>query len=161
MHNEYHRPATALLTGLAIFVLAVIPALAQFPVRPSDPLAEDNQRALPVEEAFPWYVSEAEPGHFRVTFNPAPEHYLYRHAFGFRLQTGGREQPLDFQLPPGLDKNDQFFGDVVAYYDQVTVGLNLDSEVTAGAVLLIEFQGCADWGFCYPPQQAQFKLPTR
>ncbi len=161
MRPDVSRPSAALLAVLSILALATIPALAQLPVRSSDPLAGDSQQALPIDEAFPWYVSEAAPGQFRVIFNPAPEHYLYRHAFGFRLQTGDEELHLDFQLPPGLEKNDQFFGAVVAYYDQLTVELDIAQDVTAGALLLIEFQGCADWGFCYPPQQTQFELPTR
>ena len=161
MIPEVQKPFAALLTALAAFALAALPAIAQLPVRSANPLAGENQRVLPIEEAFPWYVSEANPGQYRITFNPAPEHYLYRHAFGFRLQAGGEEQPLNFQLPMGLEKNDQFFGDVVAYYDQVSVDLNPGSEISAGAVLLIEFQGCADWGFCYPPQQARFPFPAR
>lgn len=161
MRHEMRKLAAAFLAGLTILILSALPALAQLPVSSGDTTGVNNQRVLPIAEAFPWYVSEAAPGEFRVIFDPAPEHYLYRHAFDFRLQTGAGEQPLEFRLPPGLAKNDQFFGDIVAYYGQVPAELDIVQDFPAGAILLIEFQGCADWGFCYPPQQAQFELPAR
>ena len=156
--HEMRGPFAALLAGLAIFALTAFPALAQLPVRPDNALSGNDQRVLPITEAFPWYVSEAAPGQFRVVFNPAPEHYLYRHAFDFRLRLGNEEQALDFRLPSGLEKTDRFFGDIVAYYEQVAAEFDIGRDIPAGAMLLIEFQGCAVWGFCYPPQQAQFEL---
>lgn len=155
----------AFLAGLAIFVLTAPPLPAQLPpsagANPGGGLVENNQRVLPIAEAFPWYVGEAAPGRFRVAFHPAPEHYLYRHAFDFSLEIGDETQTLDFRLPPGLAKNDRFFGDIVAYYEPVTVELEISRDIAAGAALLIAFQGCADWGFCYPPQQARFEFPPR
>lgn len=163
--HETRGTCAAFLAGLAICSLSVPPALAQLPVRPGanpgDAPGGNNQRVLPITKAFPWFVSEASPRQFRVAFHPAPEHYLYRHAFDFRLRIGDEEQALDFRLPPGLEKIDRFFGDIVAYYEQVTIELDIDRDTAAGAMLLIEFQGCADWGFCYPPQQARFQLPSR
>ena len=159
--HEMRRTFAASLTGLAVLVLTGLPALAQLPAASDNTLGENNQRVLPIAEAFPWYVSEAEPGQFHVVFNPAPEHYLYRHAFGFRLRTGDEEAQIEFRLPPGLEKTDQFFGDIVAYYEHVAAELDIGRDIPAGALLLIEFQGCADWGFCYPPQQAEFELPSR
>jgi len=160
MRTEARRLGAALLGGLALPALLALPAIAQLPVRGNDPLADTASHALPVGEAFPWHISEAAAGKLRITFNPAPEHYLYAHAFGISLLSGDGEQALDFELPPGLAKNDPFFGDVVAYYDQVSVTLDLDRRIAPGAALRIEFQGCADWGFCYPPQQARYAFPS-
>lgn len=115
-------------------------------------------RPLPLEQAFPWFVSELESGHYRVTWTPASGHYLYRHAFAFSLRSAGGEAPLSFQLPPGLPKTDQFFGDIEAYYDDVSADLDLPDPLPADAVLVIEYQGCAEWGFCYPPQAQEFPL---
>ncbi|MYA66056.1 MAG: hypothetical protein F4Y22_02065, partial [Gammaproteobacteria bacterium] len=80
--HEMRRTFAAFLAGLALFVLTGLPALAQLPIASDtsggNTLGENNQRVLPISEAFPWHVSEAEPGRFQVVFNPAPEHYLYR-----------------------------------------------------------------------------------
>jgi len=161
MSREPPKPPSARTALLALALLAAMPVAAQLPVQPSDRLAASSQQPLPLAKAFPWHVSEAAPGQVRVIFAPAPEHYLYQHAFAFRLQSGGQELPLEFELPPGKARNDAFFGDVIAHYDQVTVTLQLGAELAPGAALVIEFQGCADWGFCYPPQQERFVLPKR
>ena len=124
-----------------------------------------NERPTPLslEEAFPYFVSEVSAGEYRITWTPARGHYLYRHAFAFSLQTGnnGSAQPLAFEIPPGLPKSDQFFGDIEAYYDDVSATITLSSlpdPIPADTALIIEFQGCADWGFCYPPQRQSFLL---
>ncbi len=117
-------------------------------------------RPLPLTEAFPFYVSQTAPGEYRITWNPASGHYLYRHAFGFSLQRTATSdaRPLDFSLPPGIPRSDQFFGDIEAYYDDVSVTLSLPEATPDSAALIIEYQGCADWGFCYPPQRQAYPL---
>jgi thioredoxin:protein disulfide reductase len=120
-----------------------------------------SQRNMPLalERAFPYYVSEAGADRLQVSWTPAPGHYLYRHAFSFSLrQADGSESALNFDMPEGLKKTDPFFGDIEAYYGTVSVDLGLPSARSAGTELMIEFQGCADWGFCYPPQRVPFAL---
>ena len=159
------NPAIRTLTGcLLALVLAVLamPALAQSSNSALGRLSGGNARPqpLPLEQAFPFYVSETSPGEYRITWNPAPGHYLYRHAFAFSLQQSqaSEPRPLVFKLPPGLPRTDQFFGDIEAYYDDVSASLTLPQTSTAAASLVIEYQGCADWGFCYPPQRQTYPL---
>ena len=115
---------------------------------------------LPLEKAFPYFVSIVSPGRLRVTWNLADDHYLYRHAFGFTMKQSSEAEALevDFSLPAGLKKNDQFFGDIEAYYNDLNVELSLSTVPGPDAILVIEYQGCADWGFCYPPQTVEFLL---
>lgn len=119
-----------------------------------------NPQPLSLEQAFPFYVSAGEQQQLQVTWTPAPGHYLYRHAFAFSLQsaTGETLQNISATLPDGLRKTDQFFGDIEAYYDVVSADIVLPADTAPGAILLIEYQGCADWGFCYPPQRHLFAL---
>ena len=65
---------------------------------------------------------------------------------------------VDFVLPEGLERTDQFFGEIVAYYDNVSVDISLTTVPGPDSILIIEYQGCADWGFCYPPQRAEHRL---
>ena len=140
-------------------------ALAQLTPRTSGSLDQlDNSigrnRPLPLEQAFPYFLSETSPGHYRVTWDPAPGHYLYRHAFSFSLKPTADAQPVsvEFTLPNGLKKTDQFFGEIEAYYEQVSAEIILNAEPGPEASLIIEYQGCADWGFCYPPQRSSYKF---
>ena len=79
-----------------------------------------SPQPLPVELAFPVYVSAASPGRYKIVWNLPDGHYLYRHAFQFTLsqQPDSAELPVEVTIPDGLKKNDQFFGDIEAYYGQ-------------------------------------------
>jgi|TARA_B110000444_G_scaffold113161_1_gene106752 thiol:disulfide interchange protein DsbD len=113
-----------------------------------------------VELAFPFYVSAASPGRYKIIWNLPDGHYLYRHAFQFTLsqQADSEELPVEVTIPDGLKKSDQFFGDIEAYYGQLDIGLSLTTVPGPNARIFIDYQGCADWGFCYPPQRFEFLL---
>ncbi len=126
-------------------------------------LTQENQQQmvpLSLKEAFPYYVSELSPGKYRINWVLAQGHYLYRHALQFSLlQTeGGDSLPVNYELPDGVQKTDQFFGQIEAYYNLLSIDLNLTTVPEPEAGLMIQYQGCAEWGFCYPPQRAFFKL---
>ena len=118
-------------------------------------LGEQNQaRPLQIREAFSYHVSVTDPGTYLVTWNLAPGHYLYGHAFQFKLIQGSDnlELPVYFTLPKGIEKSDEFFGDIEAFYGDISISLSLPTVPRPETQLVIEYQGCADWGFCYPPQ---------
>ena len=122
---------------------------------------DDRPRPLPMDRAFPYYVSIADADSLTVTWQIAPDHYLYRHQFAFFLQRPGveQDQPLTFQVPPGVARTDQFFGAIEAYYDAVTATVSVEAaSLPAGSSLVIQYQGCAEWGFCYPPQSSLYTL---
>jgi thiol:disulfide interchange protein DsbD len=52
-------------------------------------------------------------------------------------------------LPTGLDKTDEYFGDVQVYYALLELSLPVDPQ---GEAVEIQYQGCADAGLCYPPR---------
>ncbi|PCJ19453.1 MAG: hypothetical protein COA96_16260 [SAR86 cluster bacterium] len=120
----------------------------------------NQAKPLLLDQAFPFFVSVVSPGQYKVVWNPAEGHYLYRHAFDFSMQQAGNDEELkvDYVLPDGLKKTDQFFGDIEAYYNNVSAELSLSELPDTGATLFIQYQGCADWGFCYPPQRYEFAL---
>ena len=155
-----NRQLLHLLTGLLLLGLSSL-TQAQLGGSSLERLS-GNDRPVPLslEDAFPYFVSEIGAGEYRITWTPARGHYLYRHAFAFSLQrsSDGAAEPLPYLIPDGLAKSDEFFGDIEAYYDDVSVTVNLPETIPADAELIIEFQGCADWGFCYPPQRQSFPL---
>lgn len=144
-------------------VLSATSASAQLELRSNRSLAEalsDQPEPLPLELAFPFFVSTISPGKYRVTWEPASGHYLYQHAFSFAQTAADASEDIevDYALPAGLNKTDKFFGDIVAYYELVSVELQLTTVPGPDAALVIEYQGCADWGFCYPPQKTLYPL---
>ena len=115
---------------------------------------------LQVKDAFPYHLSIIDPINYQVTWQLAPGHYLYGHAFEFRMIQGQNnlELPIEFKLPIGVNKKDQFFGDVLAFYDNISIILTLPIVPLPEAKIIVEYQGCADWGFCYPLQSDSLVL---
>lgn len=148
---------------LLVFALQTTVSLAQLEPRSLSSFSTQNQsRPVPLEleQAFPFYVSEIGPGLLRINWNIADAHYLYRHAFQFTLKQSadGESLAVEFTLPDSITKIDQFFGQIEAYYNRVSVNLKLSTVPGPDAILVIQYQGCAEWGFCYPPQHSEFKL---
>lgn len=119
-----------------------------------------SPQPLPLEQAFPFYVSAVSPGRYKIVWELPDGHYLYRHAFKFTHSqlADSTELPIEVTMPNGLKKSDQFFGDIEAYYDQLAIDLSLVTVPGPDARIFIHYQGCADWGFCYPPQRFEFLL---
>lgn len=151
------------ITTLVFLTVFSFPHLGWAQLKRTKPsvFAQQNQpQPLTLEQAFPYFVSALSPGKYQVTWNLAPGHYLYRHAFAFTLMQTKQSKnlPIDFNLPDGLKKTDQFFGQIEAYYDKITIDLSLNNVPGPEASIIIHYQGCADWGFCYPPQRVPFQL---
>ncbi len=160
MQRMIVKPMLGALVMIA--ALAALPTIAQEITSFSALSAQDRAAFKPLsqQQAFPYFVSEAGQQRLQVSWQPAAEHYLYKRAFKFTFYTSQSEPGLTipFSLPQGLAKNDEFFGAVEVYYDSVAITLELPTTPTDGGYIMIEYQGCADWGFCYPPQKEQFSF---
>lgn len=55
------------------------------------------------------------------------------------------------ELPPASHHHDEFLGDSLIYRAALHINAPLQ-QAAAGATLRVSYQGCADAGFCYPPQ---------
>jgi thiol:disulfide interchange protein DsbD len=99
---------------------------------------------LAVDDAFQ-FTALQDNDQLLLRWQIAPGYYLYRERLSFRQGT----QLLEVSLPAGLDKTDEYFGEVQVYYALLELSLSVDPQV---APLEIEYQGCADAGLCYPPQ---------
>ena len=118
---------------------------------PGQPLQEPS--FLPVDQAFAIDAAITSSGAPRFSWDIAQGYYLYRHQFAVSLN-GENLEPL--QIPQGEAKFDEFFGDVEVYYQFVELTLSQDLALDEGAQLTVNYQGCADLGLCYPPEQRHF-----
>lgn len=129
-------------------------------------LSSSKHEFLPVEQAFQTSASLQSDG-LALHFSIAPEHYLYARQFRLSWPKGLEDLPA----LPGFDAvelnsswhDDPSFGRVQIYRDSLDwrfklPALNADQQTRfqeAGAVIQVRYQGCADAGLCYPPQQWQ------
>src|SRR5690606_37373549 len=114
---------------------------------------------LPVQQAFRAGIVEADAERIQLQFDITPEYYLYRHRLKFDLQ-GGDGQIAAIQLQDGVERTDEFFGDVEEYYNSLNVTLELAPGSQPASQLRVEYQGCADAGLCYPPETLLLDLPA-
>jgi len=147
-------PSLALACALALAGAA--PALAQLGnlFGPSDEL-------LAPEKAFVFSANVAENANaLEVRFAIADKYYMYRDKFSFALEGIEGVKLGAAQLPAGIRKKDEFFGEVETYRKSVTIRLPLErSSTVAGPVTLkVVSQGCADVGVCYIPMDSAATL---
>ncbi|MGC6093818.1 protein-disulfide reductase DsbD [Citrobacter portucalensis] len=75
-------------------------------------------------------------------------YYLYRKQISI---TPSQADIAEVKLPPGVWHEDEFYGKSEIYRKQLTVPITVN-QAKSGATLTITYQGCADAGFCYPPE---------
>ena len=123
----------------------------------SDPLRSlASTEILKVDEAFRLSVL-ATDDHVEAEWQMADGYYLYKHRFGFEGRNGTELGTTSF--PTGLAKVDEFFGDVEVYYEGLSIKIPV-IEQSGPLILDITYQGCADYGFCYPPKTKRFIATT-
>ena len=89
-----------------------------------------------------------------VTYDIAPNYYMYRERFAFTARGAKLGAP---EIPPGKVKYDETFQkDVETYKGSVTIRIPVEGN--GSFTLNATSQGCADAGLCYPPQEASVQL---
>ena len=75
-------------------------------------------------------------------------YYLYRKQISI---TPSQADIAEVKLPPGVWHEDEFYGKSEIYRKQLNVPVTIN-QAASGATLTVTYQGCADAGFCYPPE---------
>ncbi|WP_410752214.1 protein-disulfide reductase DsbD [Citrobacter sp. U14242] len=75
-------------------------------------------------------------------------YYLYRKQIRI---TPSQADIAEVKLPPGVWHEDEFYGKSEIYRKRLNVPVTIN-QATSGATLTVTYQGCADAGFCYPPE---------
>jgi thiol:disulfide interchange protein DsbD len=114
------------------------------------------------DDAFQLNLESAGEGMIVARFLIAKGYYLYRDKMGY-AQVDGTAKLGPYSLPPGLAKQDDYFGNVEIYEDEVNVLLpvslsDLPTPDMATIALVATYQGCADRGICYPPIEKSFSM---
>lgn len=113
----------------------------------------------PPDEVFFPDVLPVDGNTVELIIRVIPGFYLYKNkisvtALGNQARTG------NLDLPKGKSKTDEFFGEQEVYYDEV-VGRVAIARATPDAMdleLEVAYQGCADGGLCYLPQNKIIKV---
>ncbi|KAF3977206.1 MAG: protein-disulfide reductase DsbD [Methylococcales symbiont of Iophon sp. n. MRB-2018] len=113
---------------------------------------------LPVEQAYTVSAKAINANQLEVSWDIAEGYYLYRSkthivSISENIQLGMLE------IPAGKSKQDAFFGDVEIYREQLKIRAPIINHQNLHSLdILVSYQGCADIGVCYPPQQKTFSI---
>ncbi|YCO03831.1 protein-disulfide reductase DsbD [Vibrio sp. VNB-15] len=140
---------SVLLLGLITFSA---PSLAlfgndQLGNNQNNTFGSSNDSFVPVEQAFPFNHYQQD-GKLMLDWQVRDGYYLYQE----RLSIAGENVTLgELQMEDGTPHKDEFFGDVHIYTNPLLVNVPLQNWQD-GARVVVQYQGCAKAGFCYPPE---------
>ncbi len=138
-----------LLLGLMTFSA---PSLAlfgkdQFNNSQNNNFGNSSDSFVPVDQAFPFNFYQQDDK-LMLDWQVRDGYYLYQE----RLSVSGENVTLgELDMEPGTPYNDEFFGEVHIYTMPLFVNVAL-SNWQEGARVVVQYQGCAKAGFCYPPE---------
>lgn len=108
---------------------------------------------LKVDKAFPFdFVQQGET--VRLTWQVTDGYYLYQERFSVN---GENVDIGETQMRQGTPYQDEFFGEVNIYTEPITLTVPILAQ-QGEAKLLVQYQGCAKAGFCYPPETKVIEL---
>lgn len=110
-------------------------------------LASADNQFVPVDQAFPFYAEQQGKQIF-LDWQVKQGYYLYQDRISISAENA---QLGEIEMLDGQPYHDEFFGDVKIYTEPLFVDIPLLS-AAANAKLIIQYQGCAKAGFCYPPE---------
>ena len=116
-----------------------------------------NDELLSPELAFKISAKAVSVDQLEITWDIADGYYLYRDKMKFISKTDAIHSVTP-NFPEGKTKHDENFGDMVVYHNKLTIPLSLSQSEASSIQLLVQYQGCADRGVCYPPQKKTFEL---
>ena len=116
-----------------------------------------NDELLSPDLAFKISAKAVSADQLEITWDIADGYYLYRDKMKFISKTDAISSVTP-NFPEGKTKYDENFGDMVVYHNKLTIPVSLSPSGVSSIQLLVQYQGCADRGVCYPPQKKTFDL---
>ncbi|MDX1676561.1 protein-disulfide reductase DsbD [Arsukibacterium sp.] len=118
-----------------------------------DSLLQKDDNFLPADQAFVMDFRQQDD-ELVVNWTIADGYYIYRDKFKYGGVGVSFSHPT---YPPSMQIEDEFFGVTEVYFHQLTLRIPL-SDISEDAFLRIQYMGCAEAGFCYPPITKEIPL---
>ncbi|CAM3528926.1 MULTISPECIES: protein-disulfide reductase DsbD [Yersinia] len=106
-----------------------------------------QSRFLPVDQAFAFDFRQ-QGEQLDLSWQIHPGYYLYRQ----QIKIVPQQATLGaVNIPAGLAHRDEFYGEVAIFKQRLDLQIPM-IRAEKGASVSVTYQGCADAGFCYPPE---------
>ena len=119
-----------------------------------------DEELLPPDQAFQFSPTVIDGNTLNLNWHIAKGYYLYREKFQVDIVKPTGIKPGNYIIPRGIPEQDEAFGPVEIFYNEVDFQLPLLRTDTKpqSVTLLVKYQGCAVRGVCYPPMQKTVDL---
>ncbi|MFP1842468.1 protein-disulfide reductase DsbD [Lonsdalea quercina] len=112
-----------------------------------------TSRFLPAAQAFVFDFQQ-QGKQLKLQWIIHSGYYLYRQKIVIH---SGSTRLIQVDFPAAERHQDAFFGMVDIFRNRLQLNIPLDG-IPQGSTLTVSYQGCADAGFCYPPEQHSIPL---
>ena len=152
-----------MLSRLFVYIFCLFTAFPAFLHAADNPFSEkqgltsSQDDFLSVEQAYQPDLTFSN-NQWQVTWMLADHYFLYKHGFKNEWLAEGKNTDAGVNLPEGIKKTDEYFGEVEIFYQQVQMPLSAPETGTKPVFLKVTAQGCADAGLCYPPYSVYFAV---
>ncbi|WP_218733266.1 protein-disulfide reductase DsbD [Citrobacter braakii] len=109
--------------------------------------APGRSQFVPADRAFVFDFQQNQHD-LNLSWQVKDGYYLYRKQISI---TPSQADIAEVKLPPGVWHEDEFYGKSEIYRKQLTIPVTVN-QAKSGATFTVTYQGCADAGFCYPPE---------
>ncbi|MCT8559864.1 protein-disulfide reductase DsbD [Glaesserella parasuis] len=126
-------------------------SLSTFYLPATASLFSSQPKFLPGDQAFA-FSSQQQADQLQLSWQIADGYYLYKKEIAISSNNAKLGEP---QFPTAERYQDEFFGEVEIYRNQLTIPVALEANATGQVV--VRYQGCTK-GFCYPPEEVTLDL---
>lgn len=113
---------------------------------------------LPASEIFQLGTKQVDPNTFVLNWQVKPGYYLYSDRIKLSEPSNNNLRLGTILFPEATTKTDKQGRTHSVYRDRLALPVAILGEQPGESLLDVQFQGCADDGFCYPPETGQIKL---
>ncbi|PHM25095.1 protein-disulfide reductase DsbD [Xenorhabdus innexi] len=133
-------------------------AISAFPLKSSALFNQTGQpgqnRYLPAEQAF-MFDFQQKGEQLTLNWDIKPGYYLYRKQFIITPDQQTSLGHIDFAKATAHE--DEFFGKTEVYFQSANISIPILA-ATNDSTLQVTYQGCAEAGYCYPPETISVPL---
>ncbi len=123
-------------------------------------IASSLSQATPLAaaEVFLLEVKPLDPNTFSLHWQIKPGYFLYRDRIKLTTPADSNAHIGEIRFPQAKQKTNSQGQKEWVYGRQLTLGIAVLGQSPGETLLTVHYQGCADEGFCYPPETQQLKL---
>jgi len=124
-------------------------------------LGGQGDELLPPDQAFAFELAATDGNTLLGRWTIADGYYMYKDKIKFAVKSGDGVSIAGVELPAGKVHNDEFFGRIEVYYNELEGKVRLARDKTAATDITVTatYQGCSEaQGVCYPPITKDIKL---